>query len=361
MKKELILSLLFLVILGSIAYAVELPGDIRTILNMSDNPLDYRLLESITFSSGEEMPNEVYDSWDVVPGKIKAWIEVEKFSTPFSPIENRYFLTINSDETIYAPSNCNNFFSCFNVSEINLNNFDTSNTTLMKGMFADCCKLASVDISKFNTSNVTDTSYMFDECYYLQFMDLSELDTSNVSDLTGMFNNCSFLAHVNMPRDLSNVKKMGHMFANCHRLEDINFFNCDFSKVTDLSDLFLQCNNLQSIIIKMPSEDFTSGEDMFERCNELKSIRITNSFENEEIHTFWADDSKISEIKPVLYVNTENDKMLLRQNAKYVETFGINNIRVYNEKPVILYADMDEDGQITIIDVKLLLQYYINQ
>ena len=47
---------------------------------------------------------------------------------------------------------------------INLGYINTSSVITMKGLFKDCFNLTSIDISNFDTSNVTDISSMFQGC-----------------------------------------------------------------------------------------------------------------------------------------------------------------------------------------------------
>ena len=58
------------------------------------------------------------------------------------------------------------FSSCESLSYINLNNenFDTRNVIFMNGMFQYCYSLTSLDISFFNTENVQNMSHLFDNC-----------------------------------------------------------------------------------------------------------------------------------------------------------------------------------------------------
>ena len=56
------------------------------------------------------------------------------------------------------------FSGCSSLKELNLNNFNTSKVTDMRGMFNNCTLLKGLNINDFNTNNVTDMSYMFYRC-----------------------------------------------------------------------------------------------------------------------------------------------------------------------------------------------------
>ena len=85
-------------------------------------------------------------------------------------------------------TSCENMFSYFQGTEIDLSNFDTSNVYSMKEMFRGCTYLTTLDFSNFNTSNVSDMGGMFRGCETgLTELDLSSFDTSKVTDMNSMF------------------------------------------------------------------------------------------------------------------------------------------------------------------------------
>ena len=60
------------------------------------------------------------------------------------------------------------FFKCYNLKEIDLSSFNTSNVKNMSYMFYYCKNLKEINLSSFNTSNVENMSYMFDRCFNLK-------------------------------------------------------------------------------------------------------------------------------------------------------------------------------------------------
>ena len=58
----------------------------------------------------------------------------------------------------------NMFSECSSLKELNLNNFNTSNVTNMRGMFYKCSSVKELIISNFNINNVADMLYMLDDC-----------------------------------------------------------------------------------------------------------------------------------------------------------------------------------------------------
>ena len=60
----------------------------------------------------------------------------------------------------------------------------------MNGMFSDCYNIRNLDLNNFNTENVVNMSYMFENCYNLISLDLSSFDTRNVNNIEDLFSNC---------------------------------------------------------------------------------------------------------------------------------------------------------------------------
>lgn len=92
------------------------------------------------------------------------------------------------------------FYECENMTNVDLNNFDTSKVVDMSGMFSHCSSLSSLSLNNFDTSNVINMSGMFDECTSLNTLNLENFDTSKVTDMGGMFLNCSSLSSLNLTR-----------------------------------------------------------------------------------------------------------------------------------------------------------------
>ena len=70
------------------------------------------------------------------------------------------------------------FTGCYNLTNLDVSHFDTSQVTNMSFMFYYCENLADLDVSHFDTSRVTDMPEMFADCKNLTSLDLSSFDTS---------------------------------------------------------------------------------------------------------------------------------------------------------------------------------------
>lgn len=150
------------------------------------------------------------------------------------------------------------------MTEINFDNFNTSNCTDMSLLFTSCSKLErQTGMENFDTSNCTNMSNMLrdiklntigqdDTCT----LNISNWDTSHVTDMSQMFrlNNAISI-------DISNFRtpvcsKFLGMFNGASSTRTINIENIDFSLCegtsgstgTNASDIFANCFSLENII-----------------------------------------------------------------------------------------------------------------
>ena len=88
----------------------------------------------------------------------------------------------------------NMFSGCYSaISNLDLTNFDTAQTTNMGNMFMSCNGLKTLNLTNVITENVTSMMNMFMNCNGLEELDLSSFDTKNVTDFRNMFSGCSKL------------------------------------------------------------------------------------------------------------------------------------------------------------------------
>lgn len=116
---------------------------------------------------------------------------------------------------------CSNLFeNCQGVTQIDLSDFDTSETTTMERMFYACNSLQEINLNGINTSKVINMSRMFYRCQKLTGLDLSNFDTGNVTAMNSMFTYCTSLNTLDLSNfDFSNVSGTTSMFyevpSNC--------------------------------------------------------------------------------------------------------------------------------------------------
>ena len=64
------------------------------------------------------------------------------------------------------------FYECKELEYFDLSNFNTSNVTVMSGMFSGCKKLKEIKgINQFNNNNITEMPEIFQRCNELKNID----------------------------------------------------------------------------------------------------------------------------------------------------------------------------------------------
>ena len=157
-----------------------------------------------------------------------------------STVTHSYYLNQNDNniELVWYNliDNCQHmFYKCYDITEINLSYFDTSEAKSMYLMFFYCSSLTSLNLSNFNTSKVTSMQGMFDQCLSLTSLNLSNFDTSKVSLLKEMFYNCTNLEYINM----KNFKEIS-----------LTSYNDMFTNVPDNIVVCINENNIPIYILK---------------------------------------------------------------------------------------------------------------
>lgn len=132
----------------------------------------------------------------------------------------------------------------------NLNDFDISNITDMKGMLSGLSQLVSADISNSDLSNVDDMSSMFSTNSSLTTVNLSNIKTMENVRMNTLFSTCPNLTTINF----SNTNKhypftMNGMFDGCSSLTTLDL-NCIYTdNVTSIQNIFRGCSSLVSVDI----------------------------------------------------------------------------------------------------------------
>ena len=112
------------------------------------------------------------------------------------------------------------FFSCWNLTSLDVTGFNTANVTDMNNMFYACSSLTSLDVTGFNTANVTEMFQMFAHTRSLTSLDLSSFNTENVTNMKYMFHACDNLTtiYVSDGWSVDNVEDSYDMFWGCNKL-----------------------------------------------------------------------------------------------------------------------------------------------
>ena len=217
---------------------------------------------SVTFLDNNNVPSNKIESWNISEDKkhggVLAWV------IPNNNDNTKYDLYIGAKDGVIANIDSSFLFYNFqNIKEINFNNnYDTSNTLIMRAMFKNCLNMETIDISSFNTKNVTDIHDMF-----------AMWDEGNAKVMDNKLTNIIFGENFNT----SNVQTIAQMFIGCNKLTNLNIENWNTSNVTDMSSVFSFCTNLKELnLSKWNTSNVGSMSWMFKGCTNLKTLNIDN-------------------------------------------------------------------------------------
>jgi surface protein len=175
--------------------------------------------------------------------------------------------------------------------------------------FYEMSKLKSItDLHYLNTDSVTYMGAMFSRCFALENVDLSNFNTDNVTSMTQMFFYCASLSSL-----------------------DLGSFNT--AKVANMNRMFYACQNLQTIYVGngWSTDAVTTSIEMLNACTSLVGGMGTTYDE--------------SNPKDKTYAHIDG---------------GPSNPGYFTDKNAGQRGDVDGDGDVSISDVSLLIDYLLS-
>ena len=205
-------------------------------------------------------------------------------------IEKSAIKNIVFDKSIntYTPTSLNSFFGDLDELQTitDLKYLNTANVTDMSYMFYSCQELSSLDLTNFNTANVTDMGNMFEGCSALTSLDLTNFNTANVTDMSSMFEGCSALKSLDLTNfNTANVTYMSNMFYNCQNLSKLDVSNFNTEKLLTMCSMFQKCKNLTSLdLSNFNTKSVTEMAQMFSDCSTLQNIYVSENFVTDRVY-----------------------------------------------------------------------------
>ena len=263
---------------------------------------------------------------------------------------------VNNDQTV------SNMCSLLNIEKSAIKNivFDKSiNTytpTSLNSFFGDLDELQTItDLKYLNTANVTDMSYMFYSCQELSSLDLTNFNTANVTDMGNMFEGCSALTSLDLTNfNTANVTYMSNMFYNCQNLSKLDVSNFNTEKLLTMYSMFQKCKNLTSLdLSNFNTKSVTEMAQMFSDCSTLQNIYVSENFVTDRVYTdynmFYGctnlkdySDSKVDHT----YANYESGYFTLIENyAVFDQTTGTLTFGRGTNKPAGAYDLNEGEGR----------------
>lgn len=301
----------------------------------------------------------------LVRAMLNRYNEVEYDNTEFELIEFDlmsedgidYLHYIGDGKNVRNPKgniSCRNMFGgCYNLKELDLSNFDTSNVEDMNSMFEGCESLKELDLSNFDTDKVEDMSCMFNGCRALNYINLSNFNTSNVRNMKHMFRGCCVLRSLDLSNfDTSNARNMKHMFdGSALRYLDLSNFNT--SRVEDMSYMFNGCCALRSLdLSNFDTSNVRNMGYMFNGCA-LKSLDLSkfNTTRVEDMAYMFNDCDLVGiDLNSFETFNVKNFECMFSNN----KNLGFLDISMFE-----VSRDSNVDGMISYCDN--LMDFYIDK
>ena len=274
--------------------------------------------------------------------------------TTYDNANQKVFYINNTDDDIQLiwytqlHSTTKMFHECYNITEIDLSNFDASNVEHMDKMFSGCYSLIYLNLSFLNTSNVQTLNYMFYNCSALTSLDLSYFNTSNVISINSMFAQCSSLISLNLSKfNTSLVVNINSIFSGCSSLNFLDLSHFDLSKIINMENIFQGCEKLKYLnlrFVKVTSKLYENNIFGYSPYN----LTVCSQFEDwenffikkQEVNCNSKDNNTIlyddeNELKCYMNVSMEG-------NNKYIcGICGDNYFTKYTDSNDLINSDID--------------------
>ena len=203
----------------------------------------------------------------------------EDMNSMFHNIFNITTINLSNFDTSRVTNMSYMFFSSPMVRELDLTNFDTRNVTNMYEMFDNMTFLTKIKFSdKFDTGNVTNMGRMFSRLRSIEQLDLSHFNTGKVIDMAAMFLNSSALTSLDLSSfDTRNVTHMNNMFQGVVGVSRLRLNNFNTEKVENMSGMFAYMDELEDLdVSSFDTRKVTNMYGMFSGVKKLRSLNVVN-------------------------------------------------------------------------------------
>ncbi len=204
-----------------------------------------------------------------------------------------YTITVYGIGGVSAPADSmglfyNNAGRWNNLTEIDFNQFDTSNVETMQNFLMGCSALTSVDFSSFDTSKVWNMQGLLYGCSSLTTVDASPLEMENVQNMSQMFYGCTSLTSVNTAGwNTGSAINMNYMFQNCTNLPEVDASAWDTKNVQYMAQMFYNCPSLQTVHADgWDTGNVTTMQHMFRKDLQLASVTGIEDWDVSKVSTF---------------------------------------------------------------------------
>ncbi|KAF0468569.1 BspA family leucine-rich repeat surface protein [Pediococcus pentosaceus] len=140
------------------------------------------------------------------------------------------------------------FYDDTNLTDIDVSQWDLSNVYSMYGTFFKCTSVSNLDVSQWNVSKVENMAYAFYEMTNLKALDVSNWDTSNVTNMFYTFLKDGLITVLDVSNwDVSNVEKFTGTFSGMSGVKTLDVSHWDTGSATAKGSLFQDTNSLSTL------------------------------------------------------------------------------------------------------------------
>ena len=252
----------------------------------------------------------------------------EDMNSMFHNIFNITTINLSNFDTSRVTNMSYMFFSSPMVRELDLTNFDTRNVTNMYEMFDNMTFLTKIKFSdKFDTGNVTNMGRMFSRLRSIEQLDLSHFNTGKVIDMAAMFLNSSALTSLDLSSfDTRNVTHMNNMFQGVVGVSRLRLNNFNTEKVKDMNAMFAYMSELEDLdVSSFDTRRVTNMYGMFSGAKKLRSLNVAN-FNTDAVTNMGYMFTNMAALEN-LNINNFNTSAVTNMNNMFS---GMTNLRSLN-------------------------------
>ena len=263
---------------------------------------------------------------------INTTLDLRSFKAPEVTDMSDMFTNCTAPEILFDgfdASSCTTmldmFYSCSQLTALDLSSFTPSECTTMVSMFYNCNQMKTLDIPNFSTARCTNMVGMFQSCSWLTELSLgSRFDTSKCINMASMFQECTRLVTLDIGSlfNTSECTSMASMFNNCQALTGVSLSGFDTSRVTNMASMFY--NNRATLLIDVSSfvtSKVTTMNQMFRSCIKAAEIRINPAkFDTSRVVSmYWMfrDDNALATLDTSGFRTPKTTDMSYMFNACY--------------------------------------------
>ena len=165
------------------------------------------------------------------------------------------------------------FDNCAGLKTLDVSGWNTGSLTDARGLFYHCTGLKTLDVSGWNTGKVTSMSGMFAQDGKLTVLDVSRWDTSNVQDMSGMFRNTGIATLDVSQWNVSHVGNAARMFYDCANLVTLDTSRWRLDSAWGAWGMFSNCVSLTGLDVTHWGMGHVGNmTDMFYGCHSLTDL-----------------------------------------------------------------------------------------